>query len=67
MSFSAHCESTLRRLQFHQRFDVARDARREENHFARRMNFATIEDFRAPYGNAREAIHSLRRCRYLSE
>jgi hypothetical protein len=38
----------------------------EENHFARRMNFGTIEDFRAPYGRARETIHSLR-LRYLSE
>ena len=30
------------------------------------MSFATIDDFRAPYGSAREMIHSLR-LRYLAE
>ena len=36
----------------------------EEAMFARRMKFATIEDFRLPYGQAREVIHTLR-LRYL--
>jgi hypothetical protein len=38
----------------------------EEERLARRMDFATIERFRAPYGKARETIHSLR-MRYLGE
>ncbi len=38
--------------------------RKEEDIFARRMKCATIDDFRKPYGQAREIIHSLR-LRYL--
>ncbi len=38
--------------------------REEEDVFARRMKFASVEEFRLPYGHAREAIHSLR-TRYL--
>jgi [glutamine synthetase] adenylyltransferase / [glutamine synthetase]-adenylyl-L-tyrosine phosphorylase len=64
-SFLRTCESVLRRWQ--QRsvstLPVTRD---EEERFARRMNFATIDDFRTPYGKARETIRSLR-ARYLVE
>jgi len=64
-TFLRTCESVLRRWQ--QRsvstLPVTRD---EEERFARRMNFATIDEFRAPYGKARETIRSLR-TRYLVE
>ena len=63
--FLRNCESTLRRLHFIS-VSTLPATHAEENHFARRMNFGTIEDFRAPYGRARETIHSLR-LRYLSE
>jgi glutamate-ammonia-ligase adenylyltransferase len=63
--FLRNCESTLRRLHF---TTVSRlpSTQVEEHHFARRMNFGTIEEFRAPYGRARETIHSLR-LRYLND
>ncbi len=56
-------ESVLRRWQNR---SVARlpATREEEDVFARRMKFASVEEFRLPYGHAREAIHSLR-TRYL--
>ena len=64
-NFLRLCESVLRRwgnrsvtqLPVH---------REEEDIFARRMKCATIDEFRAPYGKARETIHSLR-LRYLVE
>ena len=64
-NFLRLCESVLRRwgnrsvtqLPVH---------REEEDIFARRMMCATIDEFRAPYGKARETIHSLR-LRYLVE
>ncbi len=56
-------ESVLRRWQNR---SIARlpATREEEDVFARRMKFASVEEFRLPYGHAREAIHSLR-LRYL--
>jgi glutamate-ammonia-ligase adenylyltransferase len=64
-SFLRRCESVLRRWQNRgvSTLPVARD---EEDRFARRMKFATIGDFHAPYGRAREVIRSLR-MRYLLE
>ncbi len=58
-------ESVLRRWQNRgvSRLPVRRE---EEELFARRMKFASIEDFRLPYGRARETIRSLR-LRYLVE
>ena len=44
--FLRNCESTLRRLQFIS-VSTLPATHAEENHFARRMNFGTIEDFRA--------------------
>jgi glutamate-ammonia-ligase adenylyltransferase len=63
--FLRGCESTLRRLHF-TTVSTLPPTHAEEDKFARRMNYSTIEAFRAPYGRAREAIHSLR-LRYLSE
>ena len=64
-SFLRSCESVLRRWQ-NRSVSTLPTTRDEEDQFARRMRFATIEDFRAPYGRAREVIHSLR-LRYLAE
>ncbi len=62
-NFLRACESVLRRWQNR---SVSRlpAARADEEIFARRMKFATFEDFRPPYGHAREVIHTLR-LRYL--
>ncbi|MEO6871286.1 MAG: hypothetical protein ABI233_03595 [Chthoniobacterales bacterium] len=62
-NFLRACESVLRRWQNRSvsKLPATRD---EEGIFARRMKFATIEDFRLPYGHAREVIHTLR-LRYL--
>lgn len=64
-NFLRACESVLRRWGGR---GVSRlpTTRPEEDIFARRMKFATIEDFRSPYSRAREVIHSLR-LRYLSD
>jgi glutamate-ammonia-ligase adenylyltransferase len=64
-NFLRTCESVLRRWQNHS-VSTLPTTREEEDQFARRMRFATIDDFRAPYGRAREMIHSLR-LRYLAE
>ena len=64
-TFLRTCESVLRRWQ-HRSVSTLPVTRDEEERFARRMNFATIDEFRAPYGKARETIHSLR-TRYLVE
>jgi glutamate-ammonia-ligase adenylyltransferase len=58
-------ESILRRWQFRS-VSTLPITHEEEERFARRMKFAAIEEFRAPYGKARETIHSLR-MRYLSD
>ena len=58
-------ELVLRRWQ-HRSVSTLPVTRDEEERFARRMNFATIDEFRAPYGKARETIRSLR-TRYLVE
>lgn len=64
-NFLRRCESVLRR--FEQRsVSTLPVTHEEEDRFARRMKFATIEDFRAPYGRAREMINWLR-LRYLVE
>ena len=63
--FLRRCESVLRRWQFRS-ISTLPVTHEEEERFARRMKFATIEDFRAPYGRARELVHSLR-MRYLAE
>ena len=47
-------------------FPTCRRRPRKKNIFARRMKCATIEEFRLPYGKAREKIRSLR-LRYLVE
>jgi glutamate-ammonia-ligase adenylyltransferase len=62
-NFLRACESVLRRWGNR---SVSRlpATRPEEEIFARRMNCATIEDFRLPYSRAREVIRSLR-LRYL--
>jgi [glutamine synthetase] adenylyltransferase / [glutamine synthetase]-adenylyl-L-tyrosine phosphorylase len=62
-NFLRSCESVLRRWGNR---SVSRlpATRAEEEIFARRMNCATIEDFRRPYSRAREVIRSLR-LRYL--
>lgn len=62
-NFLRSCESVLRRWGNR---GVSRlpASRPEEDIFARRMQCATIEDFRKPYGRAREIIRSLR-LRYL--
>ncbi|HSU85851.1 MAG TPA: hypothetical protein VLI42_03885, partial [Chthoniobacterales bacterium] len=62
-NFLRSCESVLRRWGNR---SVSRlpPTRAEEEIFARRMNCATIEDFRRPYSRAREVIRSLR-LRYL--
>jgi len=64
-NFLRTCESVLRRWQ-NRSVSSLPTTREEEDQFARRMRFATIDDFRAPYGRAREMIHSLR-LRYLVE
>ncbi len=64
-SFLRRCESVLRRWQ-NRGVSNLPTARDEEDRFARRMKFATIQDFHAPYGRAREVIRSLR-MRYLVE
>jgi glutamate-ammonia-ligase adenylyltransferase len=64
-SFLRRCESVLRRWQDRE-VSVLPARRDEEDRFARRMKFATIEDFHAPYSGAREVIRSLR-MRYLVE
>ena len=64
-NFLRTCESVLRRWQ-NRSVSTLPTIREEEDQFARRMRFATIDDFRAPYGRAREVIHSLR-LRYLAE
>ena len=64
-NFLRRCESVLRRWQFRS-VSTLPVTREEEDRFARRMKFATIEDFRAPYGRARETIRWLR-TRYLGE
>jgi glutamate-ammonia-ligase adenylyltransferase len=63
--FLRRCESVLRRWQFRS-ISTLPVTHEEEERFARRMKFKTIEDFRAPYGRARETVHSLR-MRYLAE
>lgn len=62
--FLRGCESILRRLHFTS-VSTLPTTHTEEDRFARRMSFKTIEEFRAPYGRARETIHSLR-LRYLN-
>ncbi len=64
-TFLRRCESVLRRWQFRSVATLP-VAREEEERFASRMKFATIENFRAPYSGAREVIRSLR-LRYLVE
>jgi glutamate-ammonia-ligase adenylyltransferase len=64
-NFLRTCESVLRRWQ-NRSVSTLPTTREEEDQFARRMRFATIDEFRAPYGKAREMIHSLR-LRYLAE
>ena len=64
-NFLRTCESVLRRWQ-NRSVSTLPTTREEEDQFARRMRFATIDEFRAPYGQAREVIHSLR-LRYLAE
>jgi glutamate-ammonia-ligase adenylyltransferase len=63
--FLRGCESVLRRWQLRSVSNLP-VTHEEEVRFARRMKFATIEDFRAPYGRARETIRLLR-TRYLVE
>ncbi len=62
-NFLRSCESVLRRWANRSvsRLPLTRE---EEDIFARRMKCPSIEDFRKPYGQAREIIHSLR-MRYL--
>ncbi len=62
-NFLRASESVLRRWQNR---SVSRlpATREEEDVFARRMKFPSVEEFRLPYGQARETIHSLR-LRYL--
>lgn len=62
-NFLRTCESVLRRWQYRS-VSALPVKREEEERFARRMKFATMDEFRLPYGRAREAIHSLR-LRYL--
>ena len=64
-TFLRRCESVLRRWQLRS-VSTLPVTHEEEVRFARRMKFATIEDFRAPYGRARETIRLLR-TRYLVE
>ncbi len=63
--FLRRCESVLRR--FEQRsISTLPMTSEEENRFAHRMKFGSIEEFRGPYGRAREMINWLR-LRYLTE
>jgi glutamate-ammonia-ligase adenylyltransferase len=62
-SFLRACESVLRRWQY-RAVTTLPSTRDEEEKLASRMKFASIEDFHAPYGRAREVIRSLR-MRYL--
>ncbi|HEY5035731.1 MAG TPA: hypothetical protein VII74_01210, partial [Chthoniobacterales bacterium] len=64
-NFLRTCESVLRRWQYRS-VSTLPVKREQEERFARRMKFATMDEFRLPYGRAREAIHSLR-LRYLVE
>jgi glutamine synthetase adenylyltransferase len=64
-TFLRRCESVLRRWQLRS-VSTLPVTHEEEVRFARRMKFTTIEDFRAPYGRARETIRLLR-TRYLVE
>ncbi|HEY1582475.1 MAG TPA: bifunctional [glutamate--ammonia ligase]-adenylyl-L-tyrosine phosphorylase/[glutamate--ammonia-ligase] adenylyltransferase [Chthoniobacterales bacterium] len=64
-NFLRRCESVLRRWQLRGVSSLP-VTRAEEVGFVRRMRFATIDDFRGPYGRARETIRSLR-TRYLVE
>ncbi|MBA3962518.1 MAG: bifunctional [glutamate--ammonia ligase]-adenylyl-L-tyrosine phosphorylase/[glutamate--ammonia-ligase] adenylyltransferase [Chthoniobacterales bacterium] len=61
--FLRACESVLRRWQ-NRSVSKLPATRAEEDFFARRMKIRSIEEFRLPYGRAREVIHSLR-LRYL--
>ncbi|CAN5472411.1 bifunctional [glutamate--ammonia ligase]-adenylyl-L-tyrosine phosphorylase/[glutamate--ammonia-ligase] adenylyltransferase [soil metagenome] len=63
--FLRRCESVLRRLE-QRSVSTLPMTLEDQERFARRMQFASIEDFRAPYGRAREMIHWLR-LRYLTE
>jgi len=63
--FLRSCESVLRRW-LNRAVSTLPSTRDEEDRFAMRMKFATIEDFHAPYGRSREVIRSLR-MRYLVE
>jgi [glutamine synthetase] adenylyltransferase / [glutamine synthetase]-adenylyl-L-tyrosine phosphorylase len=63
--FLRGCESTLRRIHFTS-VSTLPTTHEEDDRFARRMNFRTIEEFRGPYSRARETIHSLR-LRYLTD
>ena len=64
-NFLRKVESVLRRWQFRS-VSTLPPTHEEEQRFARRINFSSIEAFRAPYGKARETIRSLR-MRYLSD
>jgi glutamate-ammonia-ligase adenylyltransferase len=64
-TFLRTCELVLRRWQ-NRSVSTLPTTREAEDQFARRMKFASIDDFRGPYGKAREVIHSLR-LRYLAE
>jgi glutamate-ammonia-ligase adenylyltransferase len=64
-TFLRRCELVLRRWQLRS-VSTLPVTHEEEVRFARRMKFTTIEDFRAPYGRARETIRLLR-TRYLVE
>jgi [glutamine synthetase] adenylyltransferase / [glutamine synthetase]-adenylyl-L-tyrosine phosphorylase len=64
-NFLRTCESVLRRWQYRSVSTLPVN-REEEERFARRMEFATIDDFHLPYRRARDLIRSLR-LRYLVE
>jgi len=64
-TFLRSCESILRRWQFRSVSTLPR-THDEEMRFVRRLRFANVAEFRAPYGRAREVIRSLR-LRYLAD
>jgi glutamate-ammonia-ligase adenylyltransferase len=64
-TFLRGCESVLRRWQFRSVSTLPR-THDEEMRFVRRLRFANVAEFRAPYGRAREVIRSLR-LRYLAD
>ncbi|HEY1770170.1 MAG TPA: hypothetical protein VGG02_07930 [Chthoniobacterales bacterium] len=64
-NFLRVCESVLRRQQ-NRAVEMLPLALEEIKRFARRMKFASIDDFNQPYRRARATIHSLR-LRYLAE